>query len=107
MEQRRRAIDLYFSEGMTPGRVIAELGYPSEAPANLVNRDFHAERPNALWLTDVTRFSMDGYKCWLSPVIDCFGGMVVSWTLSRSPGEAMADGMLLDAIATLGDGSVP
>lgn len=48
MEQRRRAVDLYFSEGMTPGRVIAELGYPSEAPANLVNRDFHAERPNAL-----------------------------------------------------------
>lgn len=107
MEQRRRAVDLYFSEGMTPGRVIAELGYPSEAPANLVNRDFHAERPNALWLTDVTRFSMDGYKCWLSPVIDCFGGMVVSWTLSRSPGAAMANGMLLDAIATLGDGERP
>ena len=50
---------------------------------------------------------MDGYKCWLSPVIDCFDGMVVSWTLSRSPGAAMADGMLLDAIATLGDGERP
>lgn len=50
---------------------------------------------------------MDGYKCWLSPVADCFDGMVVSWTLPRSPGAAMADGMLLDAIATLGDGERP
>lgn len=36
-----------------------------------------------------------------------FDGMVVSWTLSRSPGAAMADGMLLDVIATLGDGERP
>lgn len=39
-EQRQRAVDLYFSEGMTPGRVIAELGYPSESClARWVSRD--------------------------------------------------------------------
>ena len=32
---------------------------------------------------------MDGYKCWLSPMVDCF------------------DGMVLDAVATLGDGERP
>ena len=53
-------------------------GEPAKAPKNLVNRDFHAERPNMLWVTDVTQFTMDGYKCWLSPVVDCFDGMVVS-----------------------------
>ena len=90
-----------------PKRWSSYRGELSEAPANLVNRDFRAERPNTLWLTDVTQFSMDGYKCWLSPVVDCFDGMVVSWTLSRSPGAAMADGMLLDAVATLGDGERP
>ena len=42
-----------------------------EAPANLVERDFHADAPNALWVTDVTQFTMDGYKCWLSPVCLC------------------------------------
>ena len=41
-------------------------------PANLVERDFHADAPNMLWVTDVTQFTMDGYKCWLSPVVDCF-----------------------------------
>lgn len=72
-----------------------------------MDRDFHAGRPNELWLTDVTQFTMDGYKCWLSPVIDCFDGMVVAWRLSRSPDAAMSEGMLLDAVATLGDGERP
>ena len=78
-----------------------------EAPANLVERDFHADAPNMLWVTDVTQFTMDGYKCWLSPVVDCFDGMVVSWTLSRSPNADMANRMLLDAVATLRDGEHP
>lgn len=39
-EQRQRAVDLCFGEGMTPGRVIAELGYPSETClARWVSRD--------------------------------------------------------------------
>ena len=67
-------------------------GELSLAPANLVERDFHAERPNELWLTDVTQFTMDGYKCWLSPVIDCFDGMVVAWRLSPSPDAAIKRG---------------
>ena len=90
-----------------PKRWSSYRGELSEAPASLVERDFHAERPNTLWLTDVTQFTMDGYKCWLSPVVDCFDGMVVAWRLSRSPGAAMSEGMLLDAAATLRDGERP
>lgn len=90
-----------------PKRWSSYGGEIGRTPANLVNRDFHAERPNMLWLTDVTQFAMDGYKCWLSPVVDCFDGKIVSWRLSRSPDAAMADGMLLDAIATLGNGERP
>ena len=72
-----------------------------------MERDFRADAPNMLWVTDVTRFTMDGYKCRLSPVVDCFDGMVVSWTLSRSPNAGMADRMLLDAVATLKEGERP
>ncbi|KFI90926.1 Integrase, catalytic region [Bifidobacterium saguini DSM 23967] len=90
-----------------PKRWSSYAGEVGEAPANLVERDFHADAPNRLWVTDVTRFTMDGYKCWLSPVVDCFDGMVVSWTLSRSPDAGMANRMLLDAVATLGDGERP
>ena len=40
MEDRRRAVDLYFTQGMTIRKVVAELGYPSEgAPAKWVRED--------------------------------------------------------------------
>lgn len=90
-----------------PKRWSSYAGEIGEAPVNLVERDFHADAPNMLWVTDVTQFTMDGYKCWLSPVVDCFDGMVVSWTLSRSPNADMANRMLLDAVATLRDGEHP
>ena len=34
---------------------------------NLLNRDFHADRPNQKWVTDVTEFSLFGEKLYLSP----------------------------------------
>jgi transposase InsO family protein len=72
-----------------------------------VGRDFHADAPNRLWLTDVTEFRLDGCKAYLSPVIDCYDGKVVSWTLSKHPGQAMANTMLEKAIATLKGGERP
>ena len=39
-EDRRRAVDLYFTEGMTIRKVVAKLGYPSEgALAKWVRED--------------------------------------------------------------------
>lgn len=90
-----------------PKRWSSYAGEIGEAPANLVGRDFHADAPNMLWVTDVTQSTMDGYKRRLSPVVDRFDGMVVSWTLSRSPNADMANRMLLDAVATLRDGEHP
>jgi len=71
------------------------------APKNLVGRDFRSALPNFLWLTDITEFGLDGFKCYLSPVIDCFDGKVVSWNASRRPDAALVNDMLDDAIATL------
>ncbi|MBM6699803.1 DDE-type integrase/transposase/recombinase [Bifidobacterium pullorum subsp. saeculare] len=90
-----------------PRRWSSHRGEPSEAPADLVERDFHAGAPNRLWPTDATRSAMDGHKRRPSPVIDRFDGMVVSRRLSRSPDTAMADGMPLDAIATPAPGETP
>lgn len=51
----------------------------SVAPEKLVNRDFHADKPNEKWLTDLTEFSIPSGKVYLSPVIDCFDGIPVNW----------------------------
>ena len=82
-------------------------GELSGAVKNLVKRDFHSGLPNFLWLTDITEFSLTDFKCYLSPVIDCFDGKVVSWNVSRHPDASLANDMLDDAIATLVDGEHP
>ena len=82
-------------------------GELTKAPKNLVNRDFHAERPNMLWVTDLTEFSIPAGKAYLSPVIDCYDGLPVAWTIGTSPNAALANGMLADACSTLRDGEKP
>lgn len=82
-------------------------GELTKAPKNLVDRDFHAERPNMLWVTDLTEFSIPAGKAYLSPVIDCYDGMPVAWTIGTSPDSALANGMLADACSTLKDGEKP
>lgn len=82
-------------------------GEIGDRPANLVARDFHADAPNELWLTDITQFTLPNFKCYLSPVIDCFDGKVVARRISLHPDADLANFMLDDAIATLDDGKRP
>ena len=68
---------------------------------NIINRDFHAEQPNTKWLTDITEFAIPAGKVYLSPVIDCFDGMVVKWNIGTTPDSILVNKMLEDAIGTL------
>ena len=45
-------------------------GVVGKIAPNLLNRDFHAEKPNQKWVTDVTEFSLFGEKLYLSPILD-------------------------------------
>ena len=76
-------------------------GELSEAPENLVNRNFHVSAPNKLWLTDITEFKLPSGKVYLSPIIDCFDGMVISWQMSQSPNADLANSTLDAAARTL------
>ena len=61
------------------------MGEISEAPPNLIDRDFKADAPNEKWLTEITEMRAAGGKVYLSPVIDCFDGMVVTHTAGTHP----------------------
>lgn len=74
------------------------LGEISPAPENLINRDFQADSPNEKWLTDITEFQIPAGKVYLSPMIDCFDGMVVSWTIGTRPDSDLVNTMLDAAI---------
>ena len=83
------------------------LGEISPAVPNLLERDFHAEKPNEKWLTDLTEFHIPAGKVYLSPVVDCFDGMAVSWTIGTSPDAELVNTMLDGAIACLSPGEHP
>ena len=108
----KRIMRLMTNHGMVPvlksaKRYSSYKGEIGGAPANPVNRDFHATAPNRLWVTDITEFSIPAGKVYLSPVIDCHDGMPVAWTIGTSPNAALANGMLRDACATLKPGETP
>ena len=50
-------------------------GEITPAVENVINRDFHADKPNQKWLTDITEFSIKAGRVYLSPIIDCLDGV--------------------------------
>ena len=77
------------------------LGEISPAPENLINRDFQAAAPNEKWLTDITEFQIPAGKVYRSPIIDCFDGLVISWSIGAHPDAELVNTMLDAAIETV------
>ena len=72
---------------------------------NLLNRDFHTEKPNQKWVTDVTEFSLFGQKLYLSPILDLHNGYLVSYSISDRPVLSMVTTMLNKAFERIPDGT--
>jgi putative transposase len=63
-------------------------------PADLVNRQFTAERPNQLWVADFTYVATWRGPVFVAFVIDVFSRMIVGWRVSTS----MKADFVLDAL---------
>ena len=73
-------------------------GEISPAVDNIIQRDFHSLKPNQKMLTDITEFALPEGKVYLSPLLDCFDGMVTAWTIGCSPNAELVNKMLDNAI---------
>ena len=83
------------------------LGEITPSVPNILNRDFEASKPNEKLLTDIIEFSINDDKVYLSPMIDCFDGYVLSWTIGLSPNANLVNTMLKDVISGLKDDEKP
>ena len=63
-------------------------------PADLVERDFTAERPNQLWVADLTYVATWAGFVYVAFVFDVFSRMIVGWRVSRS----LRSDLALDAL---------
>lgn len=78
-----------------------------DVPDNLVERKFKAKKPNKLWLTDISQFTIPAGKIFLSPLLDCFDGKLVSWRIGRRPTGELVNSMLEEGISNLKRGQKP
>ena len=82
-------------------------GEISPAVPNEVQMNFHSEKPEELLLSDISEFAIPTGKVYLSPTVDCFDGMLVTWRISEHPNADLVNGMLDDVIANMGANSKP
>ena len=52
-------------------------------------------------MTDIAEFQIPAGKVYLSPMIDCFDGLVISWTIGTHPNAELVNTMLDAAIETV------
>ena len=71
-----------------------------------MQRNFRSEKPDELFLSDI-KFDIPAGKVYLSPAVDCFDGMLVTWRISEHPNADLVNGMLDDVIANIGTKSKP
>ena len=74
---------------------------------NVIQRNFSSEKPNQKWLTDITEFSIPAGKVYLSLIIDCYDGLLVTWTIGTSPNAELVNTMLDNAIGQLAEDERP
>jgi len=66
---------------------------------DLVDRDFTADRPNALWLTDITEHRTNEGKLYCCAIKDVYSNRIVGYSLSDRMTAALAVSAVRNAVA--------
>lgn len=74
---------------------------------NILERNFHAEKPNEKWVTDISEFKLFGEKLYLSPVLDLYNGEIITYTIGSRPVYSLVSTMLDQAFSRLTDVDKP
>jgi len=80
-------------------------GEVGKVAPDMLQRNFHADRPNQKWVTDVTEFSLFGQKLYLSPIMDLYNREIVSYSIGHHPRFSQTVEMLEYAFRKIPDGT--
>lgn len=78
------------SSGKTPGPAVHD---------DLVQRDFTAPRPDAVWLTDITEHPTSEGKLYCCAIKDCFSNRIVGYSIGERMTAQLAASALRSAVA--------
>lgn len=84
-----------------PKKYRSYVGAVATATPNVLARQFDADKPNQKWVTDVTEFSVNNQKLYLSPVLDLYNGEIIAYRLERKPVFDLVRVMMRRALSRL------
>lgn len=95
-DQTARLMRLMAIRGVTRRRTVRTTRPNSAAAraADLVDRDFTADRPDALWVTDLTYVPTRSGMAYVCFIVDAFSRRIVGWRVATH----MRTAMVLDAL---------
>ena len=94
-------------KNITPGTLVEGSVSSTDISSDEINQLKAQIQANEKWLTDITEFAIPAGKVYLSPIVDCFDGLLVNWTISTSPDALLVNSMLYDAAKLLSVGEKP
>jgi transposase InsO family protein len=65
---------------------------------NIVNRNFTTEKPNKLWLSDITYIRTSEGWLYLAAILDVYTRKIVGWSMSKDQNKELVSRALLNAI---------
>lgn len=87
-------------------KYLSYKGEISPESENIIKRDFKVNEPYSKSLTDITEFSSCDGKVYLSPLIDCFTGVPITYTIGKNPNSELTNTMLDQAHEIIGDSNM-
>ena len=94
-------------KNITPGTLVEGSVSSTDISSDEINQLKAQIQANEKWLTDITEFAIPAGKVYLSPIVDCFDGLLVNWNISTSPDALLVNSMLDDAAKLLSVGEKP
>ena len=88
-------------KNITPGTLVEGSVSSTDISSDEINQLKAQIQANEKWLTDITEFAIPAGKVYLSPIVDCFYGLLVNWNISTSPDALLVNSMLDDAAKLL------
>ena len=91
-------------KNITPGTLVESSVSSTDISSDEINQLKAQIQANEKWLTDITEFAIPAGKVYLSPIVDCFDGLLVNWNISTSPDALLVNSMLDNAAKLLSVG---
>ena len=102
----KRVLSIMHELGLYSIRTDAKKLYKTQQQRkkqNLLNREFNADHPNQIWVSDITYFRIKDSWMYLCAIIDLFSRRVVGYRISRTASTRLVTTTFRDAYAERGN----